>query len=232
MKKRIFIMALLMVSLATLTGCDVATATTIVTSGLGFIGALPGMIVIILLLPFLLLSFLFMGTRYETNPDTYKKAMKYIDYRETPGNDYFPESIEEYTVNKYSYTRYEYFDICVEVFVDLTVSETQMDELLTLAYNTEGFLLERDAYYAEGYKEIVYRDKYEGLDEENGSVRWACIQKVIYNQETNNIVYECFYTEDSSVYELKDVVYFNHFGIDEAEYKEIYQTAQEEQENS
>ncbi len=226
MRKRLFVAMLFMVSLATFTGCDV---TSVLMSGLGFIGALPGMIIVT---PLLLLSFLFMGTRYETNPDTYKKAMKYIDYRETPGNDYFPESIKEYTVNKYSYTRYEYLDICVEVFVDLTVSETQMDELLTLAYNTEGFLLERDAYYAEGYKEIVYRDEYKGLDDENGNVRWACIQKVIYNQETNNIVYECFYTEDSNVYELKDVVYFNHFGIDEAEYKQIYNTAQEEQEDN
>lgn len=225
MKKRIFIMALLMVSLATFTGCDV---TSVLMNGLGFIGALPGMIIVT---PLLLISSLFMGTKYETNPDTYKKAMKYIDYG-TPGNDYFPESIEEYTINKYSYTRYEYLDICVEVFVDITVSETQMDELLTLAYSTEGFLLERDAYYAEGYKEIVYRDVYKGLDEENGNVRWAYIQKVIYNQETNNIVYEYFQTQDSSVYELKDVVYFNHFGIDEAEYKQIYNTAQEEQENS
>ena len=107
-----------------------------------------------------------------------------------------------------------------------------MDKLLDLAYNTEGFLLERDAYYAEGYKEIVFRDEYEGLDEENGNIRWACIQKVIYNPEINNIVYECFYTEDSCVYALKDVVYFNHFSIDESEYKEIYKTAQEEQEDN
>ena len=171
------------------------------------------------------------GTHYETDPSTYAEAMEYIDFSE-PGNAYFPKSIEPYTVNSYSYTRYEYMDTCVEVFVDLTVDKTQFDELLTLARNTEGFLLERDAYYADGYKEIVFEDVYDDDDWyylEQGNVGQAFIQKVIYNAETNNIVYEFFFGVDTGVYALDDMAYFKRFNINPVEYV-AYTMSYDEQE--
>ena len=58
----------------------------------------------------------FMGTFYETDPAKYGKFQSYIESE----IEYFPKSIEEYVVNDYAYTRYEYLDLCYEVFLDLS----------------------------------------------------------------------------------------------------------------
>lgn len=160
-----------------------------------------------------LLMGLFMGTFYVTDPAEYGKEESYI--KEELG--YFPESVEEYTVNAYAYTRYEYMDLCYEVFLDLTVSEAQLEELLAQT-RARGGSYEQAAYYAEGYYEIVFSDDYEACGEEN--VGWATIDKVIYNAESLNVIFESFHAHDSGVYELKDVSYFNRFGIDQYEYAE------------
>ena len=190
MKKRILAASLIAVCLATFTACQYAVMVPILT--------------------FFMAS---MGTYYETGPDTYQDSVEYIDH---PA--FFPEAIDEYTVNDYSYTRYEYMDTCVELFVDLTVTETQMTDLINLALSAEGVLAHRDAYYAEGYKEIVFSDYYR-INDEVERVGNADVQKVIYNLETGNVIYEYFDAFDSGVYELKDVAYFNRFGIDQQEYK-------------
>ncbi len=164
--------------------------------------------VFLLFLPLLLFS----GTTYETDPKTYRQWAPFM-----------PESIREYTVNEYSYTEYSSLDICRELFVDLTVTQEQFDELIGKA-RAEAYI-EREAYYAEGHYELVYRDQYElcypipeeGAEEER-MVGYASIRKVIYNPETRNIFYEYFDMEDSNWYALKDVAYFRRFNIDELEY--------------
>ena len=146
------------------------------------------------------------GTFYETDPSKYVQVM-----------DYLSESIDEYTVNEYSKTQYEYLDSCRELFLDLTVTEEQFSALIEEARS--GVYLERECYYAEGYYEIVYCDEYETFADDD-RVGLACIEKVIYNSETNNVIYECFHADDSSVYALEDVAYFRRFQIDEKEYVE------------
>lgn len=152
------------------------------------------------------------GTFYETSPSTYKKALKYIDYPE-----YFPESLDGYTINRYAFTRYEYMDTCVEVFVELMVDSEQLQTLLLLARQAEGMRFERSAYYAQGYQEIVFSDSYQ-IHEDVERVGNADIRKVIYNERSGNVIYEYFDAFDTGVYELKDLAYFNRFAIDQQEY--------------
>ncbi len=158
---------------------------------------------------FIVIASAFMGTFYETDPANYKRA-----------EECFPESLEEYTVNGYSFTEYSYLDYCCEEFLDLTVTEEQLQDLLDKA-RSEDVLVEREAYYAEGYYEIVHNDYYRiDEQEENGVelVAWARISKLIYNPQTRNVVFVWICTHDSSVYEVKDLAYFNRFGIIEEEY--------------
>ena len=165
-----------------------------------------------LTLPLMLFTDTQVDTYYETDLATYGEALEAIG---KPA--YFPETLEGYTVNSYSWTRYEYMENCVEVFLDLTVTETQMEALLTKARQTDVQYLESRAYYAEGYLEIAYEDTYYG-SEDPACVGLAKIYKIVYNTETGNIVYEYFETKDTSVYQISDVVYFNHFNIIQSEY--------------
>ena len=50
------------------------------------------------------------------------------------------------------------------------------------------------------------------------NVGWADIEKVIYNPETLNIIYVCFHANDTAVYKLDEVAYFNRFSILEEDY--------------
>ncbi len=160
---------------------------------------------------------LFMGTHYADDPAEYGKYASHIQEQ----LDFFPESIEEYEVENYAYTSYEYLGSCYEVYLELTVEEEQLSKLLADA-REGGPLLEREAYYAEGYYEIVFYDHYVATVGATGieNVGWATIDKVVYNPQTRTIIFESFHAHDTNVYALKDVVYFNRFEINETEYVE------------
>ena len=190
MKKRILAIVLTVFGVLSFSGCQ----------------ALP------LIVPFLMMMGGGMGTYYETDPSTHEEALEYID---APA--FFPQAIEDYTINEYSWTRYEYMDTCVELFIDLTVTEEQLTEILTNARQAGKRFVERETYYAEGYYEIVFSDEY-SLDETSENVGNAYVQKIIYNIETGNVIYEHFDAFDTGVYEVKDVAYFNRFDIDQTEY--------------
>ncbi len=135
----------------------------------------------------------------------------------------WPESLEGYTVNKYSYREYEGSHKPYEAFVDLTVSEEQLSVLLKNARNAH-IIWEREAYYAEGYYEIVYTDKYRIKEEEKEGEeivveRWAAISKVVYNPQTCNIIYEKLEAGNTE-FTPNDLAYFVRFDIDEYEYVE------------
>ncbi len=159
------------------------------------------------------------GSKQITDP------LKYGDwesYLQIP--PWMPASVKEYTVNGYSYSLKAYMDVCYEIFVDLTVTEEQLEELLARARQSEP-AREQDAYYAEGYREMVFQDEYEILPESlqsghryQGQVGRADIEKLVYNPQTLNIVFVCFHANDTGVYDLNGVAYFNRFGIDQEEY--------------
>lgn len=151
------------------------------------------------------------GSKRITNIEEYGKFESYIELPE-----FFPNSVEEYTVNNYAYNLESWMDTCYEIFLDITVSKDQFEELLS---GHTGQAVE--CYYASGYYEVVFEDSYDLFDgEENGDqvVGFADIEKIIYNPETYRIVFVAFHANDTGVYPLKDVAYFNCFDIDENEY--------------
>lgn len=156
------------------------------------------------------------GTKYVDNPNEYGKWESYLDIP-----SFLPASIDDYDVNSYSYTLYAYLDICYEIFLDVTVTEAQLSQLISEAKSNSEFVCEKSAYYCDGYFEIVLQDNYEIYHREDDStlnVGWADIEKVIYNPETLNVIFVCFHANDTGVYNLDDVEYFNRFLIKEEEY--------------
>lgn len=152
-------------------------------------------------------SFFGLGTFYEISANKYGKWASYLYIP-----SFLPSSVEDYTVNSYSYTLYSYMDICYEIFLDISVGENEFDSLLEKARAYSTNYEEQPADYCDGYIEIVFMDHYRqaGNDE---NVGWADIEKVIYNPDTKNIVYVVFHANDTGVYEVKDVAYFNRFSI-------------------
>ena len=163
--------------------------------------------------------FLSMGTTYETSVSQYGAWED--DLEDVPS--FLPESIEGYTVNAYSYTLYSYMDTCYEIFLDITVEETEFDRLLQEAKTYSNSYVERSADYCDGYTEIVFMDVYETdvhekYPDDVEQVGWADIEKVIYNPHTSSIVYVVFHANDTGVYEVADVAYFYRFSINADDY--------------
>ena len=167
--------------------------------------------VLIIITMLLSLSGCDFGSKRITDIEEYGKFESYIELPE-----YFPDSVENYTVNSYAYHLESWMDTCYEIFLDVTVSKDQFDELLA---EQTGQAVE--CYYAQGYYEVVFEDSYDIFDgEENGDqvVGFADIEKIIYNPETYRIVFVAFHANDTGVYPLKDFAYFNCFNIYENEY--------------
>ncbi|MGN0557985.1 MAG: hypothetical protein ACI4IS_00865 [Acutalibacteraceae bacterium] len=165
------------------------------------------------------------GKKQVTDVSEYGKAESYVNF---PA--FFPQSIEAYSVNSYSYTLYDYLDLCYEIFLDISATEEQFNSLISEIKSDEGIKAEHKAYYANGYYEIVFEDNY-SINEQNDTkinsedkslrVGNADIKKVVYNPKTYNIIFECFDAKDTGVYLLSEVSYFNRFGIDQYEYADF-----------
>ena len=54
---------------------------------------------------------------------------QYESYIELP--EFFPDAVEGYTVNAYAYNLESWMDTCYEIFLDITVTKSQFDELLS-----------------------------------------------------------------------------------------------------
>ncbi len=139
-------------------------------------------------------------------------------------DSFLPQDITEYTVNKYSCNIYAYFDICHQLYLDITVTKEQFELIISEARKNKDFKYEKQSYYDEDYIEIVMCDSYDIYDHDEDSpekkVGWADIDKIIYNPQTLNIIFVCFHANDTGVYPLNEVEYFNRFSIDETEYVE------------
>lgn len=158
------------------------------------------------------------GTTYVTDIAEYGQVDSSIEFPQ-----YFPDTVQDLKVNSYSYTVYNYMDICYEIFLDVTVDNDKFIEMLKEIKDSSASFDEQEAYYAEGYKEIVFTDRYSLCTQQNTQAYndyvWrAKVEKVVYNPDTNNIIFECFNAFDSGVYALNDVAYFNRFGINQTEY--------------
>lgn len=151
------------------------------------------------------------GSKRISDIEQYGQFESYIELPE-----FFPDSVEGYSVNAYAYHLESWMDTCYEIFLDITVTESQFEELLSEIIG-QG----EECYYSEGCYEVVFEDSYDIFTEEDSTqqvVGYADIEKVIYNPETYRIVYVVLHANDTGVYPLKDVAYFNCFNIDETEY--------------
>lgn len=142
-----------------------------------------------------------------TDPAQYGEEVE-----EAPFPEYFPTSVDDYTVNSYSYTVLA-GDPRHEIFLDITVTQEQFEYLLTWVKELGVSYYETEAYYADGYYEIVFVDRTtDDGDDPDFIISYAEIKKVIYNPETLNVVFVDFTIYDA--YQLNEIVYFNHFNID------------------
>lgn len=157
----------------------------------------------------------YFGRRHVTNTRKYGKIESYLDFPK-----YFPESIKEYEVNAYSYHVISYFDTCHEVFLDVQLTKEQFDEVISSVREQNEIRYEQEAYYADGYYEIVIQDYFDYRQSDAEDVDWATVEKVIYNPETFHVVFECLHAHDSGVYDVDQVEYFNLFSIKQSEYYE------------
>lgn len=151
------------------------------------------------------------GSKRVTDIQQYGKLEHYIELPE-----FFPNSVEGYSVNAYAYNLESWMDVCHEIFLDITVTESQFDDLLS-----EDMSNSVECYYSDGFYEIVFQDSYTIFNDEHNEeqvVGYADIEKIVYNPETCRIVFVVFHANDTGVYPLKDVAYFNCFNIDENEY--------------
>lgn len=145
------------------------------------------------------------------------------EYKKNDGNiviAYFPDSIGDYTVNSYSYNTYRFLDTCTEDFLDITVTEEQFNQLIQDAKADMGNYIEQAAFYDSDYTEIILNDYYlhNTYSYSTNGVEHADIQKVIYNKNTRNIIYEYFYALDTDVYPISEIAYFNRFNISSSDY--------------
>jgi hypothetical protein len=157
------------------------------------------------------------GEKRIVDPEEYGRWESYLSIP-----DFLPELLEGYRVNGYYYRLFAYMDICYEIFLDITVSEEQLNEILSSARANEKFIREQMAFYADGYSELVFEDYYSICRWDDPSfginVDWADIDKIIYNEESLNVVFVCFHANDTEVYPLSEVEYFNRFNISEEDY--------------
>ena len=134
---------------------------------------------------------------------------------------FLPETIEQYKVNKYVCTKHVYLDDCQEIYLDITVTKEQLKKIIDESQNNSNYKYEKDSYYDEEYKEIVFEDIYR-ISYENGEetndVGWADIDKIIYCEKTLNVIFVCFHANDSYVHNVDEVEYFKRFSIDQKEY--------------
>lgn len=165
----------------------------------------------------MVLAFLGMGTVQESDPSAYGNWAEHLSIP-----TFLPESLEGYTVNAYSYILYDYFDTCYEIFLDLTVTKEQFASLVTRAEDYSDIRVTKTAYYDETYTEVIFSDVYERWETERDDgleqVGWADVDKIIYNEDTCNIIFVAFHANDTGVHDVENVAYFNRFSITPEEY--------------
>ena len=162
-----------------------------------------------------------MGTRFYNDPAEYGK-----DWLEDVP-EFLPTNIDEYEVVTYSYTLYEYFDTCYEIFLEINATQEQFDDIISSVKSAEKSFIESETPYAEGYFEIVFEDIYERqhgevIEKDDGfeHVGYACIEKVIYNPQSRKIVFVCIHAHDTNVHDVEHLRYFYRFALTPEQYVE------------
>jgi len=153
--------------------------------------------------------------KYTVDVAEYGQVANYITFP-----DYFPESVDTYEVNGYSYRLYSYMDICYEIYLDVSVEKEEMDRLIAVAKEKRPAYSEWEADYANGYREIIFQDVFTSYDPEAEAVGEADIEKIVYDPDTGDMVFVRIYSVDAGVYPVAELAYFNRFDISAETYAE------------
>ena len=135
---------------------------------------------------------------------------------------YYPESITEYTVNSYFYAIEKDTALCYEIFLDLTVSEDELTSFISSITSDRRKKTITDSYNYVGYKEIVFFDEYAIATDRlfsKTAIEAANIEKVLYSEENQRIIFVLLYIEENSGYHYDEIEYFKKLNIDPTNYK-------------
>ena len=153
--------------------------------------------------------------KYTVDVAEYGQVANYITFP-----DYFPETVDTYQVNGYSYRLYSYMDICYEIYLDISVETEEMERLIATAKEKRPVYSEQEADYARGYREIVFRNAFTLYGPEGETVSEADIEKIVYDPDRGDMVFVRIYSVDAGVYPVSELVYFNRFDISAETYTE------------
>ncbi len=153
--------------------------------------------------------------KYTVDVAEYGQVASYITFP-----DYFPESVDTYQVNGYSYRLYSYMDICYEIYLDISVEKEEMDRLIAAAKEKRPEFSEREADYARGYREIVFQDEFTPYGPAAEAVSEGDIEKIVYDPDRGDMVFVRIYSVDAGVYPVAELAYFNRFDISAETYTE------------
>ena len=153
--------------------------------------------------------------KYTIDVAQYGQVANYITFP-----DYFPEAVDTYQVNGYSYRLYSYMDICYEIYLDISVEIEEMERLIATAKEKRPVYSEGEADYARGYREIVFRNAFTPYGPEAKTVSEADIEKIVYDPDRGDMVFVRIYSVDAGVYPVAELAYFNRFDISAETYTE------------
>ena len=157
---------------------------------------------------------------YTDSKDDYGK---YQNTAELP--EFFPKNLDGLTVNSYGYRDMSFGDSSYEIFLCVTVpDEDAFYAMIDKGLTNSKMKVHTAAFYNSEYMEIIFEDSYliyEDADVEDTYgelVGAANIAKIIYSEKTKCIVYEYLLVDDTGIYYVDDIMYFNFFSITESDY--------------
>lgn len=131
---------------------------------------------------------------------------------------YYPADISGYAVNYYSYTIETGSATVYEIFLDITVSESEFAEIISRVNADSREKTIKGAYHSTEYKDIIFSNKFEYLNDGYTDLDEANIEKVIYNESSRRIIFALLYVEPYSYFDVNDIEYFKRLNIDPAKY--------------
>ena len=161
-------------------------------------------------------SFSYTGPSITSNFKNYLKFDKEIKNRYSEQlNTFFPKNINKDEVIKYYYFYEHEWDLNFEIYLEIKVEDSKFNNLIIEYMNNNTYYM-LDAYYNDSYIELIKNDNISFDNINKNYTSFAFVEKLIYNEDTNIIIYEYLHVEDP--FDFEEIYYFNRFNINAYEY--------------
>ena len=130
-------------------------------------------------------------------------------------NIFFPKNINKDEVIKYYYFYEHEWDLNFEIYLEIKVEDSKFNNLIIEYMNNNTYYM-LDAYYNDSYIELIKNDNISFDNINKNYTSFAFVEKLIYNEDTNIIIYEYLHVEDP--FDFEEIYYFNRFNINAYEY--------------